>query len=165
MNTVIESVVAVRHLLGVVGELRQQHARRVAVEVRDRQVHVAVEDLPAQRLDDAPADEARAVGLQEVADAAQDEQAHQRDRHEPDHARVLVDERAVEEELHERRPAGVGRREHRHAEHADREHGLVRAQVAEQPPVRLQRPVRHLQVDALIVLCDPSWTVAMLIWR
>ena len=137
-------------LLGVVRQLREQHARGVAVEVGDRQVHEAVEDLRAQRLDHAPADVARAVGLHEIADAAQDEQPHQRDRHEPDHARVAVHERAVEEELHERRPAGVGRREQRHAEHAHGEHALVRAQVTEQAPVRLHGPGRHLQVDALI---------------
>ena len=48
MNTVIESVVAGRDLLGVVREPRQQHARGLAVEERDRQVQVTVEDLGAQ---------------------------------------------------------------------------------------------------------------------
>ncbi len=75
--TSTESVAACADLLGVVRELGQQHAARAAIEIADRQVHDALEDLTAQPLDDVPADIAHAVGLGEIAEAAQQEQTDQ----------------------------------------------------------------------------------------
>jgi len=91
-------------------------------------------------------------------------QAHQ--RHRTSHTcAILLDERAIEEELHERRPAGIGRGENRHAQHADQEDLDVRPQVAEQPAVRRQRPGRQVQVGLDDGALLPMLTVAILICR
>jgi hypothetical protein len=55
-------------------------------------------------------------------------------------------------ELDEAGPRGIRGGKDGHAEHTDREHGLVRAEIRQQPPVRLQRTFRHLELGALIRL-------------
>ena len=118
------------------------------VEVGNRQAEIAAEQLATQRLHDVAADVARAVGLHEVAQPAQDEQPHERDRHQPDHAGVLVDEGAVEEELDEGGPARVGGGKYGHAEHTDQKDPEVGPEISQQPAIGAQRTRRHPQLAA-----------------
>src|SRR2546430_1511655 len=89
------------------------------------------------------ADIAHEVGLGEVAQAAQDEQADQRERHPHDGARVLVGESAVAEFLGEQREARHGGGKQHPAEDPEQETSPMGAQVAEQAPVGPQRPARE----------------------
>ena len=130
-------------LLGVVGEARQQRGGRAAIEVTDRQVQDVPKHLAPQLAHDAAADIAHEVGLGEVAQAAQDEQADQRKRHPHDGARVLVGEGAVAEFLGEQREARHGGGKQHPAEDPEQETSPMGAQVAEQAPVGPQRPARE----------------------
>ncbi len=126
-------------LLGVVGEARQQRGGGAAIEVTDRQVQDVPEHLASQLAHDAAADVAHEVGLGEIAQAPQDEQADQRERHPHDGARVLVGEGAVAEFLGEQREARHGGGKQHSAEDPEYEAPPIRAQVAEQAPVGPQR--------------------------
>ena len=135
----IESVVGGADLLGVVGEARQQRRRGVAVEVADRQHAGCGETRRGAPGYDVPADIAHEVVLGEVAGAAQDEQAHQRERHPDDGARILVREGAVAELLGEQREAGHGEREQDPAEDPEHEVPAVGARCSRAAAGRTRR--------------------------
>ena len=128
-----------RHLLDVVGELGQEHARLLAVEISRGQAQIVGEDIASQTLDDLPPDPARIVIADVIAEAAQREQDHDADRHDPLDPRVLVDERALQEGLDQVDQPRLRRRKQDHAEHADHEGAGIRLGVTQQPQV--DRPV------------------------
>src|SRR5215472_2666823 len=160
-------------LLTVVSETREQHRRGAAVEVSDRQLQDVAEYVAPQPADDLPPDVAHVVGLDEFADATQQEQSHQRDGNPHDGARVLMHQRAVAEFLGEPRKARHGRGEQRATEHAEYEGAAVGSQVAEQPAVSRTRtrggqgphapsPARRSACVVQGLLAGSSLTVAIL---
>src|SRR6185312_3290166 len=93
------------------------------------------EDLPAQALDDAAAHVAHEVGLGEIADAAADEDGHERDRDQIDHPRIGMQEGSITKALGQPREGRRGRGVDRAAQDAEGECSLVRLQIPEQPPI------------------------------
>src|SRR4029078_7654809 len=97
------------------------------------------EQIAANRLDDAPAHAPRKIRRGVVAEPAQQEQDRRAGGDEPQHLRVLLVERAVDELLDEQCQRAVGGREQRHAEHADEKRAAVRPRVADQAPEHTAR--------------------------
>ena len=131
----------VGNLADVEQQLRDQHTRRVQVVERARQARQVREDGVADVGNDALTDPTDGVLRQKIAEAAQDEQTHQRERDELDDLGAAVDEALIHQRLHQRRETGGGGREHDRPEHRQQEHTLVRPGVLEQaavePPIAL----------------------------
>ena len=89
-------------LRDVEGDLGHQIAAHLLVVELDRQNHELPEHRLAQVSHHAGRDPVRTVALDEVGGTADQEQGHQRHRHPAHEPRVLVDEGAVEQRLHER---------------------------------------------------------------
>src|ERR1700733_6009888 len=125
------------------------------------------EDVASQTLDDLPPDPARIVIADVIAQAAQREQDHDADRHQPLDPRVLIDERALQEGLDQVDQPRLRRRKQDHAEHADHEGPDIRLGIAQQPQV--DRPVITVRLGVWVDHggdraqgVESSCTVAML---
>jgi hypothetical protein len=119
----------------VEGELRDEHAGGLTLVVGSGQRQELREHGVAEIGHHARAHPGKPVGGEERAEPAHEEQ---RDDHrgQPLHQhRVLLDEGALDQRLHQRRQRRRGRGDDHHAENADREDVPVRPHVREQPTV------------------------------
>ena len=103
--------------------------------VSEAQIEDAAKYLAAQPRHHPPPDVAHEECLGEVAETPQDEEAHDRERHPDDRARVALLQRRVAKELGEHGEARLRSGVEDRAQHPDCELQAVRPCVAEQAPV------------------------------